>query len=207
MLRRVPFNRWHFGAPFLMSCFHEYRRRNAFRFMGVTWGGGRAATPKWQGMPNKGPLRAGDFWPAMKRAARSWRWIGRLSNVRFKRGHSSAPVASAQKRDPCAHFEIVASFNPSLLRITVWLEVRILPGPPGSRPIAEISWRLANSPELAGLSCSRLVSGQVHLSLRRHFGPLSLALKNTFPGNGDLCCRRRGSNATPPVPSHGLRSS
>jgi len=43
--------------------------------------------------------------------------------------------------------------------IMVWLEVRILSGPPGSPSFAEISWRRANSPGLVGLLCSRSVSG------------------------------------------------
>ncbi len=34
--------------------------------------------------------------------------------------------------------------------ITVWLEVRVLPGPPRTPPFEEISWRLAHSPRLAG---------------------------------------------------------
>src|SRR5262249_2836901 len=67
------------------------------------------------------------------------------------------------------------------LRITVWLEVRVLPGPPGSPRIGEISWPRANSPELAGFraaarSLQYLNGISVPVSVL-----LSLASKSRFP--------------------------
>jgi hypothetical protein len=44
------------------------------------------------------------------------------------------------------------------------------------------------------MSWSRLVSETVATVAGRYFGPLSLALKNTFPGNGDHECPETGSN-------------
>jgi hypothetical protein len=83
--------------------------------------------------------------------------------------------------------------------ITVWLEVRILPGPPGSPAFAEISRRLMNTPELAGfreaarsLQLANWISVPVSVLL-------SLGLEVSFPGNGDRERQRPGSNAGSPI--------
>src|SRR5262245_3230698 len=78
--------------------------------------------------------------------------------------------------------------------ITVWLEVRILPGPPGSPRFAEISRRLANSPELAGFrAAARSLQSANWISVPVSV-LLSLGLEITFPGNGDRRPQRLGSN-------------
>ena len=60
-----------------------------------------------------------------------------------------------------------------------WLEVRILPGPPGSQPLAEISRRLANCPELA--SCGRSVSKMGNWGFGALSGGLVSGLKFGLP--------------------------
>src|SRR5579859_7329255 len=74
---------------------------------------------------------------------------------------------------------------------TAWLRVRVLPGPPRIGAIAEISWRPAKCPELAGIFA-------VAESLQRdegHLGsvlaPRSLPAKSRFPGNGDSVAETR----------------
>src|SRR2546425_3336413 len=63
----------------------------------------------------------------------------------------------------------------------VWLEVRVLPGPPRSRVLPEISRRCTKGPELAGI-CATVRSRRRHRYSRQvvsaHF---SLALKSRFP--------------------------
>jgi hypothetical protein len=140
--------------------------------------------------------------PAPVRREERRRTDSRLHRPLSEAGPITAPVSHQKRsqRDATSTFEHVKSsgkstqaiFVPPL--ITVWLEVRILPGPPGSPRIAEISRRLANSPELAGMSWSRLVSETVATGAGRYFGPLSLARKNTFPGNGDHECPETGLN-------------
>jgi hypothetical protein len=63
----------------------------------------------------------------------------------------------------------------------VWLEVRILPGPPRSHPLDEISWLLPNGPELAGSAVRILVSAETNDGHRAVLADLSLAQKSRFP--------------------------
>ena len=70
--------------------------------------------------------------------------------------------------------------------ITVWLESSRVHQ--AVHQLRRFPGGFANSPGLAGLSCPRLVSQKAQLSLGRFFGLLSLALKNTFPRNGDHEC-------------------
>jgi hypothetical protein len=65
--------------------------------------------------------------------------------------------------------------------ITVWLEVRVLPSPPGSLALAEISWRLPNSRELAGSAVPVPVSAETNDGYRSVLAELSLALESRFP--------------------------
>jgi hypothetical protein len=63
----------------------------------------------------------------------------------------------------------------------VWLEVRILPAPPRSLALAEISWRLPNSRELAGSAVPVPVSAETNDGCRSVLTELSLALESRFP--------------------------
>ena len=63
----------------------------------------------------------------------------------------------------------------------VWLEVRILPAPPRSLALAEISWRLPNGRELAGSAVPVPVSAETNDGCRSVLTELSLALESRFP--------------------------
>src|SRR5262249_16065902 len=78
--------------------------------------------------------------------------------------------------------------------ITVWFAVRVLPGPPRTRSNREISSRLPKGPQLAGSDVGVSVSVETFSRLEAIFGELCLALGIPFPGNGDRCQQRRGSN-------------
>jgi hypothetical protein len=67
----------------------------------------------------------------------------------------------------------------------VWLEVRILSGPPRSRVLPEISCRRAKGPESAGFLNDRFVSETADLWLGGRIGAFFSALEIPFPGNGD----------------------
>jgi hypothetical protein len=78
----------------------------------------------------------------------------------------------------------------SNLAIIVWLEVRVLPGPPRSLAQTEISRLVANSPELAGIRARILSLQAVDWISGVVLGPLSLSCKIPFPGNRDLVRQR-----------------
>ena len=80
--------------------------------------------------------------------------------------------------------------------ITVWLEVRVLPGPPRTLSNREISLRLPKGPQLAGSDVGVSVSVETISGQEAILGELSLALGIPFPGNGDRCQQRRGSNVS-----------
>jgi hypothetical protein len=63
----------------------------------------------------------------------------------------------------------------------VWLEVRVLPGPPRSLAFAEISWRLANNRELAGSAARVRVSAATNDSEQAFSAELSLGSEFRFP--------------------------
>jgi hypothetical protein len=65
--------------------------------------------------------------------------------------------------------------------ITVWLEVRILPSPPRSHPLDEISRLLPNGAELAGSAIRVPVSAETNDRPRRVLAELSLAQESRFP--------------------------
>jgi hypothetical protein len=65
--------------------------------------------------------------------------------------------------------------------ITVWLEVRILPGPPGSPTLGEISWLLPNGPELAGSAARVRVSAETNDTEQAFSAELSLVSEFRFP--------------------------
>jgi hypothetical protein len=65
--------------------------------------------------------------------------------------------------------------------ITVWSEVRILPGPPPSPTVPVVSWRRANSAETAGFARWKLVSGPVLDGETPVCAALSLLGKFRFP--------------------------
>ena len=66
---------------------------------------------------------------------------------------------------------------------------------PRSRTQTEISRFIANSPELVGIPAGLLSLQSVDWISGALSGPLSLPCKIAFPGSGDRCWRRRGSNA------------
>ena len=63
----------------------------------------------------------------------------------------------------------------------VLLEVRILPAPPRSHPLGEISRLLPNGPELAGSAVSVPVSAETDDGHRAILAALSLASEFGFP--------------------------
>src|SRR5262249_60701503 len=67
---------------------------------------------------------------------------------------------------------------------------------PPPRPLSnrEIPPRLPNGPHLAGSDVGVSVSVETFSRLEAILGELSLALGIPFPGNGDRCQQRRGSN-------------
>jgi hypothetical protein len=65
--------------------------------------------------------------------------------------------------------------------ITVWLEVRVLPGPPPSPTVPVVSWRRANSAGTAGFARWKLVSGPVLDGETPVCAALSLLGKFRFP--------------------------
>ena len=69
----------------------------------------------------------------------------------------------------------------SVLLITVWLEVRVLPGPPRTLSNLEISRFAPNGPELAGSGVGPLVSAETNTGVEEISAALSLALKSRFP--------------------------
>jgi hypothetical protein len=75
--------------------------------------------------------------------------------------------------------------------ITVWFEVRVLPGPPRILANAEISWQPPNGPQLAGIAAGGSVSAETNSVHEGISGELSLALGIPFPGNGDRRQQRR----------------
>src|SRR5262245_39193379 len=86
----------------------------------------------------------------------------------------------AQWLEPAAHNGLVGGSNP--------------PGPTRQSEVCGDFLKAREWARIGGLSCSRLVSETPQLSLGRHFGPLSLAFKKAFPGNGDHKCSETGSN-------------
>src|SRR5262249_50108408 len=70
------------------------------------------------------------------------------------------------------------------LRITVWLEVRILPGPPGSLSNRKISVRLTKGPQLAGSDVAVSASAETCSGVRAIMRELSL-------GRGNPVSRKR----------------
>jgi len=66
--------------------------------------------------------------------------------------------------------------------ITVWLEVRILPGPPRSLSNRKISLRLAKGPQLAGFDVGGSVSAETFSRPEPILGHLSLRGGIPFPG-------------------------
>jgi hypothetical protein len=65
--------------------------------------------------------------------------------------------------------------------------------PPSHR---EVSLRLPKGPQLAGSDVGVSVSVETFSGLEAILGELSLALGIPFPGNGDRCQQRRGSNVS-----------
>ena len=63
----------------------------------------------------------------------------------------------------------------------VWLEVRILPAPPGSSTLGEISWLLPNGPELAGSAARVRVSAETNDTEQAFSAELSLGSEFRFP--------------------------
>src|SRR5262249_15199771 len=76
-----------------------------------------------------------------------------------------------------------ATKDSDMLSITGWLEVRVLPGPPRSPTLTEISRGLTNTPRFcggAGPACSLC---REEGPLQRQFGAFRLwQSKNRFPG-------------------------
>ena len=90
---------------------------------------------------------------------------------------------SAIKREENVEKSTAAAFMLPL--ITVWLEVRILPGPPGSLALSEISRLLPNCPELAGSAVRAPVSAETVDGSRAVLAELSLAQESRFPETKD----------------------
>ena len=82
------------------------------------------------------------------------------------------------------------------LLITVWLEVRVLRGPPHILANAEISWQPPNGPQLAGIAAGGSVSAETNSVHEGISGELSLALGIPFPGNGDRRQQETRSNVS-----------
>src|SRR5258706_14083419 len=94
-------------------------------------------------------------------------------------GSADAQKAKAKPRRIARYCVFYPAPMPPL--ITVWLEVRILPGPPRSRGIGEISCRRATCPELAGFLYDRFVSETADLWFGRRIGLFSPSSKSRFP--------------------------
>src|SRR5258708_20464926 len=74
--------------------------------------------------------------------------------------------------------------------ITVWLEVRILPGPPRSPMRTDVSRSLRNSPQFAGIFAGSNAGRTVSVAGRGHdsvdFGRRSLGSANPFLAPGGV---------------------
>ena len=62
-----------------------------------------------------------------------------------------------------------------------WLVVRILPTPPRSPTLGEISWLLPNGPELAGAAARVRVSAETNDTEQAFSAELSLGSEFRFP--------------------------
>src|ERR1700759_5682092 len=80
-----------------------------------------------------------------------------------------------------------------MLLITVWLEVRVLPGPPRTHSNWEVSQRLANSPQLAGFCVGVSVSPDTVLATWAISAGLSLAPQIPVP-RCSICKKPEGCN-------------
>jgi hypothetical protein len=78
--------------------------------------------------------------------------------------------------------------------ITVWLEVRVLPGPPRTLSNLGISRFAPKGPELAGCAVGAVVSAETNSGLEEISAELSLALKSGCPATETVVKQRRGSN-------------
>jgi hypothetical protein len=65
--------------------------------------------------------------------------------------------------------------------ITVWLEVRVLPGPPRTLSNLGISRFAPKGPELAGCAVGAVVSAETNSGVEEISAELSLALKSGCP--------------------------
>src|SRR5215208_440632 len=88
----------------------------------------------------------------------------------------------------------VRAFRLGASLITVWLEVRVLPGPPRTLSNLGISRFAQNGPELAGFAVAALVSAETNSGVDVISAELSLPLKSGFPETETVLKRRRGSN-------------
>jgi hypothetical protein len=78
--------------------------------------------------------------------------------------------------------------------ITVWLEVRVLPGPPRTLSNLGISRFALKGPELGGFAVGGVVSAETDFGVEEISGELSLALKSGCPATETAIKQRRGSN-------------
>jgi hypothetical protein len=80
--------------------------------------------------------------------------------------------------------------------ITVWLMVRVLPGPPRSPALNEISWRSPNTRDFAGVKRSASSLCKEEGLLRASLGPSVSGARKPFPGTQGRRGQRLGSHAT-----------
>src|SRR6478752_8865196 len=87
-------------------------------------------------------------------------------------------------------------------RITAWLEVRVLPSPPLTLGLTEISRFSPNSPRMGGVCLARFCLCNGVLEPASTFELFVSAFKNPFPGNGDCGSKRPGSTKRNLVRQH-----
>ena len=92
-------------------------------------------------------------------------------------------IDNERKRTLSERFDSPRSPEVDTSLIMDWLVVRILPTPPRSLAIAEISRRLANSPPIGGVACEPRVSTDGEFAAERSFPRFVSGLEIPFPGN------------------------
>jgi hypothetical protein len=89
-----------------------------------------------------------------------------------------------------------AAKDRDMLLITVWLEVRVLPGPPRTPTLTEISRELTNSPRLRGGVGPAYFSARKKGRFRGSSGPSVSGVQKPFPRSLRRSEQRLGSHAT-----------
>ena len=122
------------------------------------------------------------------------------SSKRLRRRGAGVHVRPRPVRPRTAQFrrfpEVRPIQRPVRMGLRAWHAVRVLSGPPRTLSNREVSLRLPKGPQLAGSDVGVSVSVETFSGLEAILGELSLALGIPFPGNGDRCQQRRGSNVS-----------